>query len=223
MRHFRQADGRLGFARRNRRLAPFFSGRMRGRICRGDSTERTPIPVLQVATGKSRHLFADGRTDLSRRFNGADSRVWFCRNTTVDLRHFRRTRGDLTRRLDGADGQRPVLQKRDRRRAPSFSGQTDLSQRFNSVDSRVWFYRTATGDLRHFSAGERKDLSRRFNGADWLPPVLQKRDRRLAASFCGRTDLSRRLNGADWPRPVLQERDRRLAASFSRREGGFTA
>ena len=92
-----------------------------------------------------------------------------------------------------------------------------MSRRFNGADSRVWFCKSATGDLQHLSAGERRihrgDLTARTS-RNWLF---------AAFSAGGGEDSPRRFNGADWPPPVLQKRDQKLAAFFGGRRREFPA
>ena len=97
-----------------------------------------------------------------------------------------------------------------------------MSRRFNGVDSRVLFCKSVTGDLRHFSADERDDLSRRlpaWTAADGFA--------RARPETCG---IFRRADGF-----VAEIQRSGLAASgftrarpatcaiFGGREGGFTA
>ena len=95
-----------------------------GRICCGDSTGWTAASCFARARLATCAIFqqADERI-LLRRFNGVDSRVWFCRNATFDLRHLSADGQDaFVAEIQRRGQPHPVLQERDRRLAAFFSG-----------------------------------------------------------------------------------------------------
>ena len=125
--------------------------------------------------------------------------VRFCRNATGGLRHFRRARGDLTRRLNSAGWLPLVLQKRDRRLSPFFSRQMrgDLTRRFDRADGRFRFCMSATGNLRHLSAGGRIPRGDSTAQTGYVRFCKSATGDLQHLSADARKDLSQRFNGAD--------------------------
>ena len=96
-----------------------------------------------------------------------DSRVRFCKSATGDLQHFSADGQDkFVAEIQRAEWLHLVLQERSQQVAPFSAGGRICRGDLTAQTDRARFCKSATGGLRHFSAGERDDSPRRFNGVD---------------------------------------------------------
>ena len=153
--------------KRDRRLAPFFSGREEGFVA---EIQRRGLAASGFARARPATCSIFRRTDeriCRGDLTAQTGRVRFYKSATGDLRHFRRAggiicRGDSTvwTAASGfARAQPAACAIFQRTRGRICRGDS------TAQTGRVRFCKSVTGNLRHFSADAR-DLSRRFNGVD---------------------------------------------------------